>query len=339
MDFEYSPKVKTLQTRLRAFMERTSIRTSSAIEEEVRDRRSLAADALIEELKTRRGRQGCGTCSCRESRHGAGLTQPRIRAALRDHGPRRLGARGVQLLRARHRQHGSAGALRHRRSKQQWLEPLLAGEIRSCFAMTEPAVASSRRHQHRKPHRARRRPLRDQRPQMVDHGRHRSALQDLHLHGQDRSGQPRPAPAAVDDPGARATRRASRSCARCRCSASTMRRTATPRSLFENVRVPASNMLLGEGRGFEIAQGRLGPGRIHHCMRLIGLAERALEKMCRARSTRASPSASRSREQTVTLERIAEARILIDQARLAGAEGRAHDGQGRQQGAPRPRSP
>lgn len=198
--------------------------------------------------------------------------------------------------------------------QEQWLKPLLAGEIRSAFAMTEPDTASSD---------ATNIACRIERDgsDYVINGRKwyttgatNPACKILIVMGQNHDSEAgrheRHSMILVpkDTPGVEVIR-----------SLPVFGFYGVPdraaEVVLENVRVPASNMLLGEGRGFEIAQGRLGPGRIHHCMRLIGLSERILERVCRRVQVR-SPFGQPLSEQSVTLERIAEARIMIEQARL-----------------------
>ena len=198
--------------------------------------------------------------------------------------------------------------------KERWLRPLLAGEIRSAFAMTEPQVASSDATNIASS-------IEADGEDYVVNGRKWYTSNATHPRCEViiLMGVSQP---AADDP----YRRQSMILVPRNAPGVRVIRSLpvfgfygipdrTSEVVFENVRVPKANILLGEGRGFEIAQGRLGPGRIHHCMRLIGLSERILERMCRRAETR-HPFGRPLADQSVTLERIAQSRALIEQARL-----------------------
>lgn len=317
MDFDYSPKVQALRERLDEFM-RSHVypverRFHEEVEENTRTGRRWTPTRLIEELKPKAQAAGLWNLFLPDSDYGAGLTNLEY-APLAELMGRVPWASEVFNCSAPDT--GNMETIERYGSdaqKQRWLQPLLAGQIRSAFAMTEPEVASSDATNIQTS-------MRRDGDEYVINGRKwwTSGAGDPRcaiyiVMGKTDPEAPRHAQQSMilvpaDAPGLTVVR-----------PLNVFGYDDAPHGhmevVFENVRVPVSNILLGEGRGFEIAQGRLGPGRIHHCMRSIGLAERALELMCKRLASRVAFGGPIAR-QSVWAERIAESRCLIDQARL-----------------------
>jgi acyl-CoA dehydrogenase len=313
MDFDYSPKVVELQQKLQAFMEAHVYPNEQRFDSEVADGDRWQPVRMVEDIKVRAKAAGLWNLFLPASERGAGLTNVEY-APLCEIMGRVLWA--PEVFNCSAPDTGNMEVLERYgtpEQKRQWLEPLLEGSIRSAFTMTEPDVASS--------------DATNIRTSIVRDG-DRYVINGRKWWSSG-AGDPRCKILIVmgkTDPQALRYAQQSMVLVPRDTSGVTVLRYLpvfgyddAPHGhmeiAFENVRVPAANMLLGEGRGFEIAQGRLGPGRIHHCMRLVGQAERALEKMCTRVKTRVAFGKAVS-EQTVTLERIADARIMIDQARL-----------------------
>src|SRR5437868_8073895 len=313
MDFEYSPKVKELQKKLAAFMDRHVYPNEARFHEEVAHGDRWQPTKIVEELKEQAKAAGLWNLFLPQSERGAGLTNAEYAPLCEIMG--RV-AWAPEAFNCSAPDTGNMEVLERYgtpEQKKQWLEPLLAGEIRSGFAMTEPAVASSDATNIQAS-------IERDGGAYVLNGRKwwTSGAGDPRCKVFIFMGKSDPAAAkhmqqsmilvARDQPGVKILRHLP-----------VFGYDDAPHGhmevLFENVRVPAGNILLGEGRGFEIAQGRLGPGRIHHCMRLIGLAERSLELMCQRARSRVSFGETVA-QQSITQERIAEARCKIDMARL-----------------------
>jgi acyl-CoA dehydrogenase len=312
MNFEHSSKVKDFQERLVAFMDEHIYPNEARYHREIEQNRWQPVK-VIEELKPKARAVGLWNLFLPHDENGAGLTNLEYAPLCEIMGRSAMASEcfncsapdtGNMEVLARY------GTPEH---KERWLKPLLAGEIRSCFSMTEKDVASS--------------DATNIQSSIVRDG------DDYVINGRkwwsSGAGDPRckisifmgkTDPSApkhkqqsmilmpLDLPGIKIERML-------RVFGYDHAPHGHAEMTFTNVRVPVSNILLGEGRGFEIAQGRLGPGRIHHCMRLIGQAERALEMMCRRVKSRVAFGRAISEMGTIRAD-IAQSRMEIDQARL-----------------------
>ena len=313
MDFDYSPKVKELRQRLNAFMDEYIYPNEPLYYQHADSKDRWQPVPIIEQLKPKARAAGLWNLFLPESEYGAGLTNLEYAPLCEIMGRSPMAA---EIFNCSAPDTGNMEVLVRygtEEQKERWLKPLLAGEIRSAFAMTEPEVASS------------------------DATNIQASIQrdgaEYVLNGlkwwTSGAGDPRCKVAIFmgkTNPDAPRHQQQSMILVPMDAPGVTIKRMLTvygydeaPHGhgevLFENVRVPGGNLLLGEGRGFEIAQGRLGPGRIHHCMRLIGLAERALEAMCKRVQSRVAFGKTLAEQGTIKAD-IAEARMDIEQARL-----------------------
>ncbi len=315
MDFEFSTRTKRYLEQLGAFMDAYLLPNESVYAEQLTASISRwTIPPILEELKAKARREGLWNLFLPESEFGPGLTNVEYAPLCELMGQSPI---APEVFNCSFPDTGNMEVLVRYGTdaqKMQWLAPLLDGTIRSAFAMTEPDVASSDATNIQASI------VRDD-DEYVINGRKwwTSGIGDprckvLIFMGKtapdhpDRHKQQSMILVPRDAPGVTVVR-----------MLDVFGYDDAPHGhgdvLFENVRVPASNLLLGEGRGFEIAQGRLGPGRIHHCMRQIGVAERALELMCRRARERVAFGKPLS-DNDITQERIAQARIEIDRARL-----------------------
>jgi acyl-CoA dehydrogenase len=317
MDFSPSPKVVALQKRVLDFVQTHVIPAEKTFKEEMNAFRAAGNPwqhtRTMETLKEKAKAAGLWNMFLPESKLGFGLTNLEYAPLCEIMGRYPLSAEAMNCSAP---DTGNMEVLERygtEEHKQRWLKPLLEGKIRSAFAMTEPGVASSDATQ-------------------IECRIQRDGDHYL-INGRKwwTSGAPDPRCEILivmgkTDPEAPTYRQQSMILVPKNTPGVKVERALSvfgydhaphghAEVTFTNVRVPASYLLLGEGRGFEIAQGRLGPGRIHHCMRLVGMAERALELMCHRALTR-KPFGKLLSDQGVTRERIANARILIDQARF-----------------------
>jgi acyl-CoA dehydrogenase len=318
MNFEYTPKVKEMEARLLAFMHEHIYPNEARFFAEIAENRAKGnawvPTQIVEELKPKALAAGLWNLFLpKSSRAPQGLSNLEYAPMCEIMGRVPFAA---EIFNCSAPDTGNMETLERYASeaiKDEWLEPLLRGEIRSAFLMTEPDVASSDATNIQCE-------IRREGDEYVINGR---------KWWSSGAGDPRCAVYIVmgkTNPEAGRHEQQSMIVVPASTKGITVLRALSvfgyddaPHGhmevLLENVRVPVGNLLLGEGRGFEIAQGRLGPGRIHHCMRSIGIAERALELMCKRLNTRVAFGREVAK-QTVWQERVADARCMIEQARL-----------------------